>query len=429
VYSACTAFYTNNLISCTGNTEIILGVGGVSTNLSFSANTFYGDGSNLTGISTQDTFVTGGTYSAGTAIFRNNTGGTFSVSGFSTGANFTGGTVSGATRFTNGLTANTISATTYLGISTQDTFVTGGTYSAGIAIFRNNTGGTFNVSGFYTGDSNNITCVTLSGCSVIQGINSELSGLTSDINALSATTEQIQDNYVPYTGATKDVDLGNNLINANKGFSGVWDNGYLYLGTEYDLNTKKLDFNSGIGSYSYENQQSYLSINADGGLSLGNVSDSNNNSLNITPNDIQLYVDLFGEYNSINIGVDGIVSNKKIVTDQGFEGNYISASTYNGYIPLSTEAKRSSGVTISFTTDTVYGTLTSPETSSAITANVTGALLGVTNILIHSGSTTPTFGSQYKKLSGSGNYSAGTINYIFCTYIAPTEIIYSINQR
>jgi hypothetical protein len=159
------------------------------------------------------------------------------------------------------------------------------------------------------------------------------------------------------------------------------------------------------------------------------VSDSNNNYLNITPNDIQLYVDLFSEYNSINIGVDGIVSNKKIVTDQGFEGSYISASTYNGYIPLSTEAKRSSGVTISFTTDTVYGTLTSPETSSAITANVTGALLGVTNILIHSGSTTPTFGSQYKKLSGSGNYSAGTINYIFCTYIASTEIIYSINQR
>ena len=155
VYSACTAFYTNNILSCTGNTEIIMGIGGVSTNLSFSANTFYGDGSNLTGISTQDTFVTGGTYSAGTAIFRNNTG------------------------------------------------------------------GTFNVSGFYTGDSNNITCVTLSGCSVIQGINSELSGLTSDINALSATTEQIQDNYVPYTGATKDVDLGNNLINANKGFSGV----------------------------------------------------------------------------------------------------------------------------------------------------------------------------------------------------------------
>jgi hypothetical protein len=52
-----------------------------------SGDTFYGDGSNLVGISTQDTFVTGGTYSNGTAIFTNNTGGTFNVTGF-----FTGGT-------------------------------------------------------------------------------------------------------------------------------------------------------------------------------------------------------------------------------------------------------------------------------------------------------------------------------------------------
>src|SRR5882757_9306959 len=33
-----------------------------------------------------DVFVTGGTYSNGTAVFENNTGRTFSVSGFSTGA-------------------------------------------------------------------------------------------------------------------------------------------------------------------------------------------------------------------------------------------------------------------------------------------------------------------------------------------------------
>lgn len=36
------------------------------------------------GISTTDTFVTGGTYSNGTSTFTNNTGGTFSVSGYST---------------------------------------------------------------------------------------------------------------------------------------------------------------------------------------------------------------------------------------------------------------------------------------------------------------------------------------------------------
>jgi hypothetical protein len=40
----------------------------------------------LSGIT--DTFLTGGTYSAGTAVFTNNTGGTFSVSGFSTSDSF-----------------------------------------------------------------------------------------------------------------------------------------------------------------------------------------------------------------------------------------------------------------------------------------------------------------------------------------------------
>jgi hypothetical protein len=93
-------------------------------------------------------YITGGTYSAGTAVFTNSTGGTFSVSGFST--DFTGGTVSGATRFTNGLTATTISATTYQNLP-LDIRVTGGTYdeNSRVATFTNNTGGTFEVPGFY----------------------------------------------------------------------------------------------------------------------------------------------------------------------------------------------------------------------------------------------------------------------------------------
>jgi hypothetical protein len=97
-----------------------------------------------------DIKVTGGTYNAGTATFTNNTGGTFTVNGFSTAINFTGGTVTGPTQFTSGLTANTFSASTYLGLPI-DIRVTGGTYSNGTATFTNNTGGTFNVSGFSTG--------------------------------------------------------------------------------------------------------------------------------------------------------------------------------------------------------------------------------------------------------------------------------------
>lgn len=71
------------------------------------------------GTSGFDVFVTGGTYNAGTAVFTNNTGGTFSVTGFSTNnaTEFTGGTVTGATEFTGGLTANTISVNPLIGLS------------------------------------------------------------------------------------------------------------------------------------------------------------------------------------------------------------------------------------------------------------------------------------------------------------------------
>jgi pectin methylesterase-like acyl-CoA thioesterase len=46
---------------------------------SVTSSNFYGDGSNITGIP----YVTGGTYSAGTAVFTNNTGGTFNFTGVS----------------------------------------------------------------------------------------------------------------------------------------------------------------------------------------------------------------------------------------------------------------------------------------------------------------------------------------------------------
>jgi hypothetical protein len=127
--------------------------------------------------------------------------------------------------------------------------------------------------------------------------------------------------------------------------------------------------------------------------------------------------------------VTGATSFTNGLTANTFSSTTISATTYNGYVPLPTESSSTTGVTLSFITDSVYGTLSSPETGTTITANTTNALLGVTNIIIHSGSTSPTFSSQYKKLTGSGNYSSNTINYIFTTYITSTEIIYAINQR
>ncbi len=91
-----------------------------------------------------------------------------------------GGTVSGATNFTNGLTANTMSASTLFvnGVQiTGDTFVTGGTFLIDTLTFTNNQNNTFQVTGItasgttFTGGSGNciadLYVTNIHGCSPI----------------------------------------------------------------------------------------------------------------------------------------------------------------------------------------------------------------------------------------------------------------------
>jgi hypothetical protein len=124
-----------------------------------------------------------------------------------------GGTVSGSTNFTNGLTANTISATTYENLP-LDVFVTGGTFSGGDIIFTNNSGVTFSVSGissfdtFVTGFSYNNNTFTISqnsGSSLSATINS-VTGLTSSgtiqSSVISASTYQNLPADIFITGGT-----------------------------------------------------------------------------------------------------------------------------------------------------------------------------------------------------------------------------------
>jgi hypothetical protein len=120
---------------------------------------------------------------------------TFSAS---TSSIFTGGTVSGPTNFVGGLSANTISATTYLNLPT-DIRVTGGTLSGGVATFTNNTGGTFSVSGFLTGATFNGGTVT--------GATNFTGGITA--NTISATTITADDTPKVIYRLPNAVNVGN----------------------------------------------------------------------------------------------------------------------------------------------------------------------------------------------------------------------------
>jgi hypothetical protein len=136
---------------------------------------------------------------SGGSIFSGNTNlqTTFNLinSQVDTKANLSGATFTGA-----------ISATTYYGLPI-DVYVTGGTYSAGTAVFTNNTGGTFNVTGFNTGLTNSLS----SGVYIFTGITtastttftiSPVSGLIID-----GTSDPLTPAVLPvyYSGGTHTV--------------------------------------------------------------------------------------------------------------------------------------------------------------------------------------------------------------------------------
>ena len=110
--------YEDNTFTITDNnggvfSATIDSMTGLTVNGDISGTTFYGDGSNLTGIVFNDIYVTGGTYSNGTATFTNNTGGTFNVSGFYTGSTDANTYITGYTYNNNTFTISDNSGTTF----------------------------------------------------------------------------------------------------------------------------------------------------------------------------------------------------------------------------------------------------------------------------------------------------------------------------
>ena len=177
-----------------------------------------------------DTFVTGGTYSNGNAIFTNSTGGTFTVTGLTDGSYYlalSGGTVTGNTVFTQGLTATTISATTYLNLP-----VSGLTAGSNISITGNNGNFTIAVTGVTGGSSIDPYYNSGSGSTITW----DVSGQSTNYEAtLTATTT------LNLTGVTNG-DYGTIIINQD----GVGSR-TLTLGTVNGLSTTHRVANGGGG--------------------------------------------------------------------------------------------------------------------------------------------------------------------------------------
>ena len=361
----------------------------------------------------QDIFVTGGTYSGDTIIFINNTGGTFNVSGITSSTNFTGGTVTGSTEFTNGLTANTISASTYQNLPI-DVFVTGGTYSLGTATFTNNTGGTFNVSGFFTGSTDNyITGGTFDK-------NTETLTLT-DITGGTITITGFTDTFV--TGGT--YSAGTTTFTNNSG--GTFNVSGFYTGETSYVNSLTtgigLSGDSTTGSITIINTDPDQVVTISGGT--GIITGGTYPNLTITnslPDQTVVLnngsnIDVSGTYPNFTINVTGLTDNDIYVTGFTYSSNTFTIYQNSGS-SLTSTINDVTGLTINGNLN-VTGT-TSSETISATTyqnlptdIRVTGATYS-NNTFTYTNNTGGTFNVNFNTITGltiNGNLSVtGTTN-------------------
>jgi hypothetical protein len=170
---------------------------------------------------TTDTFVTGFTLSSNTITLRQNRTGQYSAFTISlsayTGSSsasgaylpLSGGTVSGRTIFTSGITANTISATTYLNLPT-DIRTTGATYSDNTFTFNSNSGGTattFSVL-FNTVTGLTANSLTVTGNTLLSGLTAttiSASTISSSTLTVSATANPVK--FIGLTAGTSDTRL------------------------------------------------------------------------------------------------------------------------------------------------------------------------------------------------------------------------------
>lgn len=400
-----------------------LAASSISAN-TISATTFYGDGSKLTGLVTIDTYVTGGTYSNGTTIFENNSGGTFSVNGFFKTSDdiYTSGVTFNPSNYNLMINRNDGQVLmANLSVLASDVTITGGTYNpiTGIATFENNTGGTFNITGFLTGytdttisaftynNANTFKIDDTKGNSFYASINT-VSGLTIN-GILSASTYFNLPLDIRVTGGTVNRvgNLTNFIFTNNTGgtysVNSVFDT--FVTGGTYANGTTIFTNNSGttfaINGYYTGNTDVYVT---GGTYSNGNIIFTNNTGGTFNVNGlISTYITGFTYDNSNNLILTSSNGNQLITNISVFSG--LTATTINGNNILS------GGTDLSNIFATISGLNTISNSLSAYTTlNLFNTYTGATNTTINTLNSSLATKAALSGASFTGAISAPTIS-------------------
>jgi len=218
-----------------------------------------------------------------------------------------------------------------------DVYVTGGTYSNGTATYTNNTGGTFSINGFLTGNY-----LSLSG-GTVTGLTNFTNGLSA--NTLSANTINVND-YVDFaTGASNPSNIAGRTYYSNA------DNSLTYKPI-----TPLMDVSVNIGQeeliYCYNNSGVNI-LNGQACYISGSISGISTIALAVASahTTAQSYVSGLATHN-INNGAYGFITNFGLVHDLNITGVtegsvvYLSETIAGGYTYNRTNLKTSSRANI-----------------------------------------------------------------------------------
>lgn len=363
-----------------------------------------------------DMNVTGGTYNpnTGVATFTNNSGGTFTVSGFLTGLTdtyVTGLTFSNnilSVKQTNGqadktvtinnfgsITATTISATTYSNLP-RDVFVTGGTYSNGTATLRNNTGGTFNITGFYTGYTAP-TDIRVTGGTYSNGTATfrNNTGGTFTVTGFYTNANDIFVTGGTYNSGTGTITFRNNTGGTFTvtGITAGGGGGTTISGTPNYIPKFNSTGNNIDNSVIYQNPSGYIGIGLTGATNLLHVGGSG-----YFQSDNDIFVGTSGPYWFNKVKVGNVGQTYTVAVGQNVLSN-ISSADFNTAIGSNSQTLNENGAgNTSVGTSTLYN-------------NFDGRFNVAVGLNSMAGITGDSGGGTYYEYNGTGSDNVGVGNY------------------